>query len=53
MKKIKVITETGFVNCIHADEFEVKDCTTKEEIEEIFQDILCNRIWTYWVEAKE
>lgn len=53
MRKVKVVIGTKCDHCIHADEFEVADDTTEEKIKEIAQDVLCNHIGVYWVEAKE
>lgn len=52
MRKVKVVIGTKCDHCIHADEFEVEDDTTEEKIKEIAQDVLCNHIGVYWVEAK-
>ena len=47
-RTFKVVTETGFANCIHEETVTVAIDATEEEIEEACKDVAFNHIsWAY------
>jgi len=46
--KIKVTTETGFVNCVHVEYLEVPNDISEEELEAEAKEVAFDRIsWCY------
>jgi len=49
MRRIKVVLSIGYVGCELEEEFEVEDNATEEEIAEMAQELIFDRVdWSYW-----
>lgn len=52
MREIKLVINTGYVNCTHEEIIEVEDDTTDKEINQILREFLHENIDEYWEEIE-